>query len=45
VELTLIFVDLLASALTVAFWIDKTYLRGVRPWVLILECVGALRVA
>jgi hypothetical protein len=39
VELSLICADVIASSLTVCFWIDKTYLRGIRPWVIVLECV------
>lgn len=29
--------DFAASSLTVAFWVDKTYHHGVRPWVVGLE--------
>jgi hypothetical protein len=39
VDVALAAVDIAASALTVGFWIDKTYEQGVRTWIEYVECV------
>jgi len=37
----LLLVDVCVSALTVGFWIEKTYHYGVRQWMAVVECVFA----